>query len=328
MTLIDRTRTARRRHRHERPETREHRAPGLLDRVIELHRLADPGLDDLRPYLADREPEVRAAALRVLGRSVRRGTASRATGDALAWALSDDDPEVRRLAARLLHGLPELFLGEEGVAALHLAAGRGLDAQTRESASMLLGRLVGAALELYAQGLADDEVQIRVQAVLGLVALRAVAETAQAADDPSRDVRVAVVDGLARLAEPAAAGVPLSTLAHLLDDHDAVVRMAALDAAAALGVPEPLDARVVAALGHGSWQVRRRAALALGSADPDTAVPALVRALRDTIVDVRRAAVQSLEQWAGEVPSAVTALTETLNDPDPGVRTQARWALA
>ncbi|WP_019634814.1 HEAT repeat domain-containing protein [Actinomadura atramentaria] len=334
MTLTDRTRTARPRRAHR---ARETRSPGLLDRVIDLHRLEAPDGAELAPYLADPEPEVRAAALRVLGRAVRRGgePGDRATGDALARALSDEDRDVRRLAARLLHGLAEVSLGADGVAALHRAVHRAPDAQARAAAATVLAKLVGAAAELYAQGLQDDEVQIRVQAVIGLVALRAADETAQAADDPSRAVRVAVADGLARLAEPVpgdpAPGIAvgaLDALGHLLDDHDPVVRMAALDASAGLGVPEPLDVRVVAATAHRSWQVRRRAVLALGSADPDVAVPALRRALRDGIVDVRRAAVQSLEQWAGEIPDAVTALTETLGDPDPGVRTQARWALA
>jgi HEAT repeat protein len=183
---------------------------------------------------------------------------------------------------------------------------------------------VASASGLYAQGLNDGEPQVRLQAVIGLVALEAVTEVAEAADDPAREIRVAVAGGLARLGRPA--GLP--ALADLLVDHDPVVRMAALDAAAELGVPGPLAGRVVAGTVHSSWQVRRRAALALADADPAIAVPALVGALRDRVVDVRRAAVQSLEQWASDRPEVITALTEALADPDPGVRTQARWALA
>lgn len=120
----------------------------------------------------------------------------------------------------------------------------------------------------------------------------------------------------------------MEALDQLVTDHDPVVRMAALDAAAVLGLPAPLDARAVVATAHSSWQVRKRAVLALGVAEPEVAVAPLVAALRDRIVDVRRAAVQSLEAWAAADPEVVTALTEALNDPDPGVRTQARWALA
>lgn len=298
-------------------------SPGILDRVIELHRIERPRLADVEEYLRHPEPEVRRAALNVLLKALPRGT-----GDTLAWALADDDEHVRRVAAAALHELPEVYIGDDGIKALLLAAARGRDVHVRETATDLLATLTEGAQELYAQGLHDDEPHLRTQAVLGLIALQAIAEVAEAADDPAREVRVAVAEGLARLGRPA--GLP--ALEQLLADHDPVVRLAALDAAAELGLPEPLSGRVVTAVSgpgaHASWQVRRRAALALAAADPEIAVRPLVLALRDRIVDVRRAAVQSLEQWAGELPDVVTALTEALTDPDPGVRTQIRWALA
>ncbi|WP_433326767.1 HEAT repeat domain-containing protein [Spirillospora sp. CA-294931] len=288
--------------------------PGLLE---------NPTLADIDDHLRDPEPEVRAAALKVLTRAARAGDAPPGTGDTLAWALADEDTAVRTLAADALDDLSEVYLGDDGVRALRFAAAGGRDERVRGTASALLAALVRGAGELYAQGLHDGEAHVRIQAVLGLVALHAVAEVSEAADDPSREVRVAVAEGLARLAEPA--GLP--ALEHLLTDHDPVVRMAAIDAAADLGVPEPLEGRVVTAIAHASWQVRRRAAFALASAGPEVAVQPLIHALRDRIVDVRRAAVQALEQWATDRPEVVTALTEALADPDPGVRTQVRWAL-
>ncbi|MDL4771668.1 HEAT repeat domain-containing protein [Actinomadura xylanilytica] len=287
-------------------------------------------LADIEARLRGPEPAVRAAALKALAEIAGTEDAPRGVGDTLAWALADEHEDVRRLAADALRGLPEVHLGDDGVDALLLAAARGRDPFVRETAADLLAILVQGTGELYAQGLQDDEPQVRLQAVLGLVGLRAVRAVAEAADDPSREIRVAVAEGLARLAAPA--GTP--ALDHLLADHDPVVVMAALDAAARLGVPEPLEGRVVTAVAHPSWQVRRRAAFALGAATPETAVRPLVRALRDPTADVRRAAVQSLEQWTGGLragagrPEVVTALTEALADPDPGVRTQARWALA
>ncbi|WP_433139715.1 HEAT repeat domain-containing protein [Actinomadura nitritigenes] len=281
-------------------------------------------LDDVEESLRATDPATRAAAVTALTAAVRAGDAPRGAGDTLAWALADEDGDVRARAADALRRLPELYIGEDGIGALRLAAARGRDRLVRDTAAELLTILSRGAGELYAQGLQDDEPQVRIQAVLGLVALGAVPEVADAADDPSREVRVAVAEGLARLSGPAA----LTALEHLLGDHDPVVRMAALDAAAELGVPGPLEGRVVTSTAHASWQVRRRAVRALGRARADVAVQPLVRALGDRIVDVRRAAVRALEQWAADRPEVVTALTESLTDPDPGVRTQVRWALA
>jgi len=245
----------------------------------------------------------------------------RGIGDALAWALADTDEGVRHAAADALRDLPEVLVGEDGVRALLLAVASGRDQRVRAAGAEMLGLLTEGARELYAHGLHDGESHLRVQAILGLTALRAVSDVAEGADDPAREVRVAVAEGLGRLGGAEA-------LEQLIIDHDPVVRMAALDAAAELGVPEPLAGRVVTAISHASWQVRKRAATTLGRADPEVAINPLIRALRDRIVDVRRAAVQSLERWASDRPEVVTALTEALNDPDPGVRTQVRWALA
>ena len=295
--------------------------------------ITEPDIDIL---LRDPDPRVRRAAVARVAEDGLRGS-----GDSLAWLLADSDAGVRRAASAALRDLPEVYLGEEGVQALLLAAARGRDGQVRTTAAELLAMLQDGARELYAQGLHDGEPHLRVQAVLGLIVLQAVADVAEGADDPARDVRVAVAEGLGRLAAPAFTARPpsatvlgaeveqvLGALDQLITDHDPVVRMAALDAAASLGLPEPLDARAVVATAHSSWQVRRRAVAALGTASPEVAIAPLVAALRDRIVDVRRAAVQSLERWATAEPEAVTALTESLNDPDPGVRTQARWALA
>ncbi|TMQ92955.1 hypothetical protein ETD83_26280 [Actinomadura soli] len=298
---------------------------GPRDRGIDPRLLDDLRFDDVEVYLRDPEPEVRDAALGALIRSARAGRAPYGTGDALAWALADEHEDVRRSAAGALRELPELYLADDGVKALMLAAARGREPFVREVAAELLAGLTEAAADLYAHGLDDGEAHVRVQAVSGLVALHAVGRVVEAADDPAREVRVAVAEGLARIARPEG----LTALAHLLTDHDPVVRMAALDAAAQLGVPEDLELRVVRALlDDTSRQVRRTAAVALAKGDPEGAVPPLIRALRDETVEVRRAVVRSLEQWAAERPEVLVALTEALSDPDPGVRTQIRWALA
>ncbi|GAA3197049.1 HEAT repeat domain-containing protein [Actinocorallia longicatena] len=269
----------------------------------------------IEEYLRDPDPRVRRAAVALLAETGPRGT-----GDALAWALADEDPDVRATAAEGL-GATDAYVSDDGIAALVLAAAKGADATVRATAAALLAALAAAAREQYAQGLADGEPQVRAHAVLSLIALRAVEQVREAADDPSRDVRVAVADGLAKLGTA-------DGLDQLLSDHDPVVRLAALDAAQILGLPTPLTGRVIASLAHPSWQVRKRTAAVLALATPEDALNPLIRALRDPTVDVRRAAVRALEQWAAHHPSALSALTEALADPDPGVRTQVRWALA
>lgn len=275
-------------------------------------RTGPPPLDD---HLRDPDPRVRRAAVELVGQTLPPGA-----GDALAWALADEDAEVRATAAELLT-LTRPRVGRDGLDALRLAAAGGRDALVRRAAADQLDSLAEAARTLYAQGLADGEPQVRAQAVLSLIVLRSAGGVRDAADDPAREVRVAVAEGLARLGSA-------DGLEHLLADHDPVVRLAALDAAASLGLPAVLVPRAALSLTHAGWQVRERAVRTLAASSAEQAVGHLVRALRDPVVDVRRSAVRALERWADRHPRALAALTDALSDSDPGVRTQARWSLA
>jgi len=82
------------------------------------------------------------------------------------------------------------------------------------------------------------------------------------------------------------------------------------------------------ALTDPGWRVRERAAAALGVLDSRSAIGPLTSVLEDEIVAVRRTAVRALARWAADRHYARTALTGALTDPDAGVRTEARWALA
>jgi HEAT repeat protein len=82
------------------------------------------------------------------------------------------------------------------------------------------------------------------------------------------------------------------------------------------------------ALTDPSWQVRERAARALGDLDSNAAIGPLTSVLEDEIVAVRRTAVQALGRWAPNRHYARTALNSALHDRDAGVRAEARWALA
>lgn len=64
----------------------------------------------------------------------------------------------------------------------------------------------------------------------------------------------------------------------------------------------------------------------MGGLGPRAAIGPLTGALADDIVPVRRAAARALGRWAAR-RHARAILTSALDDPDPGVRAEARWAL-
>jgi HEAT repeat protein len=82
------------------------------------------------------------------------------------------------------------------------------------------------------------------------------------------------------------------------------------------------------ALTDPGFRVRVRAVAALGELDSQAAIGPLTSVLEDDIVAVRRTAVRALRRWAADRHYARAALTGALDDPDPGVRAEARWALA
>ncbi|MCA1845879.1 MAG: HEAT repeat domain-containing protein, partial [Actinobacteria bacterium] len=85
---------------------------------------------------------------------------------------------------------------------------------------------------------------------------------------------------------------------------------------------------VLGSLGDPAWEIRKGAVVALGAAFESLAVEPLVAALTDANLDVRKAAVQSLTQWASARPEVRDALRTALDDPDADVRGYARLALA
>jgi HEAT repeat protein len=194
----------------------------------------------------------------------------------------------------------------------------------------------------------DDDPAVRLQAIHGLVRQDDVPGLSALAADPSREVRVAAARGLGTTADPHGA----EALLRLATDADVLVRAAALRAAALLltaaaslatttsppttaplpttarHFEAPLSAVALSALADPAWQVREGAAVALGAADPDRAVPALLAAAGDDNLDVRRAAVRSLAGWAAERDDVIVALRAAAADPDADVRAYARRALA
>ena len=114
-------------------------------------------------------------------------------------------------------------------------------------------------------------------------------------------------------------------LVALLSDADAWVRMAA-----ARAIGEVRDRRasekLIVTLSDADWRVRRLAAWALNEMKDKRAVSALCNLLlTDARAEVRTAAAEAL----GEIASneALPSLQQALNDPEPGVRAKASWAI-
>jgi HEAT repeat protein len=243
-------------------------------------------------------------------------------GLALAVTLSDQAAEVRAAAAHGLRELVSVLDADEALRTALLAAGINQDPLIRAAVLDLLRELRIGDRAGYAEGLADPRADVRLSAVHGLVSVSAADLLANAATDPSREVRVAVAAGIGALADPRAA----EALVGLAGDVDPLVQEQALIAAAALGCPPPFPRLAVEALRSPNWRVRVGGATALGGADRDTGGDPLRSALRDTNLDVRKAAVQALAPWSGD-PTVDTALRAACDDIDADVRAYARAAL-
>ncbi|MBJ8348062.1 fumarate reductase/succinate dehydrogenase flavoprotein subunit [Antrihabitans sp. YC2-6] len=278
-------------------------------RIVEVLGLDSPTVEELGPFLADPDPQVRATALSVLTEGTPADFET-----VLVAALGDADAAVRRVATQGLRELVEV-----------LASGAGLDgfldssdATVRACVVDLLRALKAGSRAQFATALSDADHRVRIEAVRGLVSLDDWASVATGSSDSSREVRVAVAQGLATIG---AGGI--EAVRALVDDRDPLVRAAALTAFAALH-GDDADAHILAvALKESAWQVRQGAARGLAGTDPDTAIPTLAVALEDPHLDVRKAAVLSLSTW----PAAREVLHIALDDPDADVRAYARRAV-
>ena len=131
----------------------------------------------------------------------------------------------------------------------------------------------------------------------------------------------------------AADEVPLSELIDRLAYVDRLERVHAAAELVRLG-RQPGGQKVVEAL-VGALRderiiVRKMAALVLGdlAVEADTAVPALAESLRDPDEGVRRRAAVALGQFRTQASLAISALRSALQDEDDGVRSFAATSLS
>jgi HEAT repeat protein len=81
---------------------------------------------------------------------------------------------------------------------------------------------------------------------------------------------------------------------------------------------------LVAALGDDYWQVRLKATRSLGKLKARSAVTAIAENLAHEQANLRKEAAAALGEIAD--PAAMPHLDRVINDPDPEVRKNARWA--
>ncbi|MGW0158592.1 fumarate reductase/succinate dehydrogenase flavoprotein subunit [Mycobacterium sp. NPDC003323] len=281
-------------------------------RIAAVLALDEPTLVELSEYLADADAGVRRTAVATLVENLPDGYSP-----ALLAALGDGDREVRLQAADSVRELVEVLPDPEAIAA-HLHSD---DPVVRAATVYVLSSRRAGAAAGYRQALTDTDQRVRIEAVRALVSVDDVEGVAVAATDDSREVRIAVAKALATLMAGA------DVVRTLLADRDPLVRAAALGALGELGDADADIPVIERALSEPAWQIRVGAARALSGVSAHLAVPSLSRALTDTHLDVRKAAVLSLTRWADSEAAAREALGLALKDVDADVRAYARRAL-
>jgi HEAT repeat protein len=251
----------------------------------------------------------------------------------LTAALKDENPRMRRAAARGLH---ELGAPPDVVAPAMIAALADADPQVLANVADALATLGPAAVPKIVAALEIEELRGAALAVLGRMgpaakdAVPALVNELARQDDPRRaEVQLA----LAAIGPDAAAAVP--ALVESLSSDDDHVRRTALYALGKIG--PAASAAIPELRGHlrQGDKLRRVAVVwALLQIQPgdrrlvSMAVPLLIEALAADDSLVRREAALALGNLGAAARAAVEPLKARLGDDDPSVREAAAEALA
>jgi HEAT repeat protein len=236
------------------PELRE-AAQHALAALAETH----PGemVERLEPLVEDENPEIRAAAIAVLGR-INYKTIEHC----LTLALKDESAVVRRAAVGALGSNP----ADDHLNVLMLAL-TDEDSEVRRCSAEALGMIKNIqAVDALALALFDEDLWVRATVIrsLGKIkAKRSVSLIKEALGDPIGLVCIAGLEALAELDPEAAFPLLIAALYH----QDEEVVNAALLQLVATGRRDWLATMTDVLINHPHWEVRLNYARCLGSLD-------------------------------------------------------------
>jgi HEAT repeat protein len=282
-----------------------------------LARIGPAAAPELIHALRDPKGSVQAVAARALAK----------IGDpsaipALVQALEDGSDSVRSVLVRCLADF-----GERAPRAVILNLLRDDSGTVREAAAVAVRQLGGReAVDALVAALSDPEPNVRHEVVKQLGQMKDGSAVPALVECLRRDTylpaRLSAAGSLAKIKDRSA--VP--SLAEAAQDDSEWLRGAAFDALAEIGGPETVKALLaVLAAPENRGSTRARAAYDLGRLADRSAVPGLLRGLRDEDAAVRRYAAEALAA-IGDA-AAVPALIAALQDEDKHVRAGAAGAL-
>jgi len=271
---------------------------------------------ELARYVQDKDPRIRVAAVRALGRIARPEVKS-----SLLQALEDPDLDVRAAAA--------FALGQLGDSTLVSVLLRTLEDPihgVRKNVVEALGKLGNPGTTPALVGLLESQSpDLRGEAALALARVKDRRATSALVDlmegDPDDEVRWRAAYAVAATEDPEA----MEALARAVSDRRPLVAMYAARGIGKFG--SEADWRALRpALAHEDWRVQVDALIAMDSVLDTTSVPALLPLLESPNPHVRATACVVLGDLLH--PSASDALRERLKDPNPAVRANAVLAVA
>jgi HEAT repeat protein len=268
----------------------------------------------------DLAAEVRLEAARAL-----EGIGALPAVESLLALLGDANADVRQAAALSLAELRDGEAGPPLAAALASAEGASRAAILRGLRELREPTALAAAIAAL-----DDPLPLARREAIGVLAYlrdaRAIAAIAGRIADPSPEVRRAAAGALGFAqadALPVARQALLFALRERGGDKDWETREAAAATLGKLLDPGSAEGLIAALLLDEYWQVRLKAAHALGQIKARAAVPALLQALDHAMSNLRKEAANALG-LIGD-PSALPALQKlATDDPDIDVRKTAR----